>query len=172
MNNTGTLTEFDVFWKNKVQYPTTQTEFLKSKLEDLKESISNLKEYKNDDYIDLSDPSPANIKLQVMIHLEISMKIRKLFLNFMILILGNFPKFYSKTHRHIFEYEKYIASMPSQSRPFYKAFTQTQIFNSFLKQSRANDNYKISEFKNYMKLIYKNDSALLSDESSSATKDQ
>ena len=73
----------------------------------------------NNYYIDLSDNSNASIKTQIMINLEINMKIKKIFVNFMILLLGNFQDFIS-TDVKIFDNISFINKIPLNNRSFYK----------------------------------------------------
>lgn len=89
-----------------------------------------------------------------MINLEINMKIKKLFINLIILLLGNYSKHYTKDKNDIFDHEGYLASVPSSNKPFYEKFSQTQIFNTFIKRSQQSSSFEIMEFKNYMKIIF------------------
>ena len=73
----------------------------------------------NNYYIDLSDNSNASIKTQIMINLEINMKIKKIFVNFMILLLGNFQDFISADVK-IFDNISFINKIPLNNRSFYK----------------------------------------------------
>jgi hypothetical protein len=50
-----------------VSFPTPHVDYLKSKLGDLSKSTTKFKEYKNDDYVDITDDSVKSIKLQVMV---------------------------------------------------------------------------------------------------------
>ena len=144
----------EVHWRNSIAFPTPQTDYWRTKLENLSSSIDKLPEYQNDDYINLSDQSNASIKCQIMINLEINMKIKKLFINLIILLLGNYAKHYTKDKNDIFDHEGYLASVPSSNKPFYEKFSQTQIFNTFIKRSQQSSSFEIMEFKNYMKIIF------------------
>lgn len=77
-------------WKNKVDFPKSQLSYLTTKLEDLKNSVNKIQDFNLDGYIDLTQDSLRSIKLQVMVNLEINMKIKKIFVNLMILIIGKF----------------------------------------------------------------------------------
>ena len=81
------------------------------------------------------------------------MKIKKLFVNLVILLLGNFSKYYTKDKNDIFDHEGYLASVSYKNKPFYEKFSQTQIFNSFIKQNQQSSSFEIQEFKNYMNII-------------------
>ena len=52
---TVNLTTNEVDWPSPVEFPPPQTDYLQSKLDNLYNTIDNISEYENDDYIDLSD---------------------------------------------------------------------------------------------------------------------
>ena len=69
-----------LLWKTKVRFPNPQTEYLKLKYESLiknAKKIKKLNNYDNNDYyLDLSNSSKSWIKHQIMINLQINMKIK------------------------------------------------------------------------------------------------
>lgn len=141
-------------WENQVSFPTPHVDYLKSKLGDLSKSTTKFKEYKNDDYVDITDDSVKSIKLQVMVWLEINMRIKKVFVNLMILILGHYQDYLNNKNGSEFDYEEYIKSALPENREFYHAFVRTQMFNTFLKDSWESNSNEMKEFKNYLSILY------------------
>ena len=84
IDNEIVVLDFDtnkiVWWKSKVKFPNPQTEYCKLKYEDLLKSVTKLKELSNYDNfnfkLDLSDNSRNWLKHQIMINLQINMRIK------------------------------------------------------------------------------------------------
>ena len=105
-----------------------------------------------------------------MINLEINMKIKKLFVNFMILLLGNCQDFILIDENCSFDSINFLSKTPQNNRSFYKKvrhtklvnspnltslqFTQTQMFNTFIKDFIENSSFQIKEFKSYLSIIF------------------
>lgn len=81
------------------------------------------------------------------------MKIKKLFVNMIILILGNYRDFSMTTPAGAFNTDAYLKSMASESQPFYKRFAQSQVFNDFIKSCHDETSIEIAEFNRYMDLV-------------------
>lgn len=94
-----------------------------------------------------------SVRLQVMINLEINMKIKKVFVNLIILILNNYNDYYTESSDCSFDYESYVNSMPNEDQEFYRQFVQTQLFNTFIKDSQQELTVEIREFKKYINII-------------------
>jgi hypothetical protein len=125
---------------------------LEEKIREIREMVNKKKEFLIDGYLDVNDDSSRNIKLQVMANLEINMKIKRIFVNFMIQILGNYQSFYTKDGE--FDYQGYIDQISPENKAFYECFTKTQMFNTFLKDSWLDQKLEIQEFKNYLTIIH------------------
>lgn len=126
-------------------------EMIIDKLREIAEIVDKKKEFLIDGYLDVDDDSSRSIKLQVMANLEINMKIKRIFVNFMIQILGNYQSFYTREGE--FDYKGYIDQISENNVPFYECFTKTQLFNTFLKDSWKNEKFEIQEFKHYLSII-------------------
>ena len=122
-------------WNSYVPLPTPHVDYLQTKLLDLKNSLSKIKVYKNDEYIDVTSESYKNIKLQVMVNLEINMKIKKVFFNLILLLLNNYQDYYIDSQDE-FDYEAYVLDMEPENQEFYHRFVRTQMFNSYIKEVR------------------------------------
>ena len=124
----------EVSWKNKIKFPYPQTDYWKTKYFELVKWVKRIKEFRNYDsknyYIDLSDHSFTSIKTQIMINLEINMKIKKLFVNFMILLLGNCQDFILIDENCSFDSINFLSKTPQNNRSFYKKVRHTKLVNS------------------------------------------
>lgn len=141
-------------WKNCPKFPAQQTEYWKAKIEELNRSIAQIPDYENDEYIDISDESIESIRLQVMINLEVNMKIKKIFVNLMILMLGNYRDYFYGPESKEFDYEKYTSSFPVQNRQFYDIFVQTLMFHTFIKDTADGTHPVIKGFQEYTSVLY------------------
>lgn len=158
-------------WKNKVEFPKSQLSYLTTKLEDLRNSVNKIQDFNLDGYIDLTQDSLRSIKLQVMVNLEINMKIKKIFVNLMILIIGKlyfshlivprYQDFYEPFGGE-FDFDEYLIEIPKENQDFYKKLLNTQMFRTFIKDSYHENYSEIREFKQYISLIQSNNSKLSS----------
>lgn len=88
----------------------------------------------------------------MMVILENSMKLKRIFVNLMILILANYQD-YNNIINEEFEYGMYIRQFNNEDHDFYSKFIKTQMFNTFLKESGEDESLEIKEFHNYYSLL-------------------
>jgi len=67
-----------------------------------------------------------------MVNLEINMRIKRVFINLIILILGNFQDHYIHEEESEFDYDAYLEEVAPENRDFYSRFIKTQMFNAFI----------------------------------------
>jgi len=84
--------------------------------------------------------------------LECNMKIKKLFVNTMILLFSDYQDFWSQADNE-FEYERYTESFESQWADFYSVFIKTHMFSTFLQDSDEERTMEIKEFLSYYSLL-------------------
>jgi len=87
-----------------------------------------------------------------MVILENSMKLKRIFINIMILILSNYKDYCSIIDEE-FDYDLYIQQFNIEDQDFYCKFVKTQMFNTFLKESEEDKTMKIKEFHQYYSLM-------------------
>ncbi|CAI2360587.1 unnamed protein product [Moneuplotes crassus] len=142
----------EITWLNEISFPKSQSDYLNEKLNELQEEVLTNKDFRLDGYLDLTDESDKSVKLQVMVILEYNMKIKKIFINVMILLLSNYQEFWNQVDGE-FEYARYIKLFNKQSYDFYSNFVKTQLFHTFLQDSDEEKTMEIKEFLSYYSLL-------------------